>query len=225
MTQALVTTTFQATSSAPAAGPPPPPGPGNPGGPNGGPPGPGNSGGYPGGPGGSGYGGGYGGGGGGGGPPPYGGGGGGGGGPPFGGNNPSWMLPYGTGPPHGGPAGGGGGGGPPPHGGGPSPTSAPVPLFPSGSDDVDAKEIKDALQNIPHFDGEKGGLVKEPNFLYFEFMDMLYKAYFATDNGASVRRKIGELQQKGSVEHHNSDFRKLTAQMDPPPDFYTEMFE
>ncbi|KAJ3010811.1 hypothetical protein HKX48_007195, partial [Thoreauomyces humboldtii] len=55
--------------------------------------------------------------------------------------------------------------------------------------------------------------------------DSSAKAYFATDNGASVRRKIGELQQKGSVKHHNSDFCKLTAEMDPPLDFYTEMFE
>ncbi|KAJ3001464.1 hypothetical protein HKX48_002853, partial [Thoreauomyces humboldtii] len=203
------------------------------------------------------------------------GGGGGGGGPPFGGNNPSWMPPFGTGPPPGEPGNGGGGGGPPPTGGGPGPASAPVPLFPSGNDDVDCKEIKDALRNIPHFDGEKGGLVKwrefmngleqwgklkrateakviriaqsrlrgsaltwwkqvetrcgsqnrEPNFLYYKFMDMLYKAYFATDNGASVRRKIGELQEKGTVEHHNSDFGRLTSQIDTPLDFYTEMFE
>ncbi|KAJ3006831.1 hypothetical protein HKX48_009452 [Thoreauomyces humboldtii] len=256
MTQALVTTTFQATSSAPAAGPPPRPGPRNPEGPTGGPPGPGNAGGYPGGPGGLGYGGGYGGGGG-------------------GGNNPSWMPPFGTGPPPGGPGGGGGGSRPPPPVGGPGPTSAPVSLFLSGNDDVNAKEIKDALQNIPHFDREKGGLFngqefmngleqwrklklateakviqmaqsrlrgsaftwwkqvktrcqsqnREPNFLYYAFLDMLYKAYFATDNNASVRRKIGKLQQKGSVKHHNSNFRKLTAQMDPPLDFYTEMFE
>ncbi|KAJ3001480.1 hypothetical protein HKX48_002848, partial [Thoreauomyces humboldtii] len=80
-------------------------------------------------------------------------------------NYPSWMPPFGTGPPPGGPGGGGDGGGPPPHGGGPGPASTPVPLFPSGNDDVDSKEIKDALRNIPHFDGEKGGLVKWREFM------------------------------------------------------------